>query len=150
MSRIILVIIAGLLCLNLNSQNLESHSWINRIIIVKSKDAQLDKYQKQLVEFRNSMEELRDRKLVLYQIVGSKYRLNDYENLYQEESEDLSSDLAKEILNEKNEFEVILIGLDGGIKLRRTELLTKEELFGIIDSMPMRKAELRNRGGKKR
>ena len=50
--------------------------------------------------------------------------------------------LTEEVLNEKEDFEVILIGLDGGIKLQRTELLTKEDLFKITDSMPMRRDEL--------
>ena len=46
------------------------------------------------------------------------------------------------VLNEKEDFEVILIGLDGGIKLQRTKILTKEDLFKITDSMPMRRDEL--------
>ncbi|MBT8185067.1 MAG: DUF4174 domain-containing protein, partial [Eudoraea sp.] len=36
-------------------------------------------------------------------------------------------------------------GLDGGIKYRKTALLTMEELFSIIDSMPMRRAEMRKK-----
>jgi hypothetical protein len=39
-------------------------------------------------------------------------------------------------------FKVVLIGLDGGIKLQKNGQLTPEELFGTIDSMPMRRAEM--------
>ena len=46
------------------------------------------------------------------------------------------------ILNDKEDFEVILIGLDGGIKLQQTEVLKKEALFNIVDAMPMRRNEL--------
>ncbi|MDZ7613823.1 MAG: hypothetical protein U5K51_09060 [Flavobacteriaceae bacterium] len=41
----------------------------------------------------------------------------------------ISGNLTKKILNDKENFEVILIGLDGGIKLQQTEILTKEEIF---------------------
>ena len=46
------------------------------------------------------------------------------------------------------DFEVILIGLDGGVKLRDTKLVSTETLFALIDGMPMRKAELRRQGEK--
>lgn len=49
------------------------------------------------------------------------------------------------IFSAKNEFEVILIGLDGSIKLRQMEVLSKEDLIAIIDAMPMRKSEIKNR-----
>ncbi|MDP5094209.1 MAG: DUF4174 domain-containing protein, partial [Polaribacter sp.] len=47
--------------------------------------------------------------------------------------------------NPKNTpFKVMLIGLDGGIKLAQSTVLSKEKLFAIIDGMPMRKREIRN------
>lgn len=36
-----------------------------------------------------------------------------------------------------------LIGLDGGIKVRKKQLLTQKELFAIIDQMPMRILEIK-------
>ena len=50
----------------------------------------------------------------------------------------------KNILDQNNDFEVILIGLDGGIKLRQDQTLLKQDLFRIIDAMPMRRNEIRN------
>ena len=41
-------------------------------------------------------------------------------------------------------FEVVLIGLDGGIKLRQTKLVSLDKLFTLIDGMPMRRNELKN------
>lgn len=40
-------------------------------------------------------------------------------------------------------FSVVLIGKDGGEKLRRATPLSPEELFAIVDAMPMRRAEMR-------
>ena len=37
-------------------------------------------------------------------------------------------------------FTVVLIGKDGGEKLRQTSLLQPEKLFQVVDSMPMRRA----------
>ena len=127
---------------NLNAQNLKEHEWKNRILIVKSSDIKSEKYREQLKEFRNSIEELIDRKFILYKITGDDFVLIDYENSKLNNSGKISGKLSEKILNEKEDFEVILIGLDGGIKLQRTELLTKEDLFKITDSMPMRKDEL--------
>jgi hypothetical protein len=42
-------------------------------------------------------------------------------------------------------FSVVLIGKDGGEKLRRRTPLAPEELFAIVDAMPMRQAEVRTR-----
>ena len=40
-------------------------------------------------------------------------------------------------------FSVVLIGKDGGEKLRRATPLSPEELFAIVDARPMRRAEMR-------
>ena len=40
-------------------------------------------------------------------------------------------------------FSVVLIGKDGGEKLRRDSFLTTRDLFAIVDAMPMRRAEMK-------
>jgi hypothetical protein len=42
-----------------------------------------------------------------------------------------------------SDFTVILIGKDGGEKLRSTKPLTLDKLFDTIDAMPMRQQEMR-------
>lgn len=39
-----------------------------------------------------------------------------------------------------NTFQAVVIGKDGGVKLRSSDVVTDDKLFGLIDSMPMRKA----------
>lgn len=143
MNRIFLLTIICLFCMNLNGQNLEQHRWKNRIVIIKTKKEQSEKYQKQLKEFGNSNEAFRDRKLVLYQVVDDQYKLTDFKNIARKESEKISLNLRESLLIPIEQFEVILIGLDGGIKLQTTAMLSKEDLFNKIDAMPMRRAELR-------
>lgn len=38
-------------------------------------------------------------------------------------------------------FKLVLIGKDGGIKLEENGILTPQQLFAVIDSMPMRRRE---------
>jgi len=39
-------------------------------------------------------------------------------------------------------FQVLLIGKDGGVKLRSSGPVSMKDLFGLIDSMPMRQQEM--------
>ena len=39
---------------------------------------------------------------------------------------------------------VLLVGKDGGVKLRRSEPISADELFATIDAMPMRRREIRS------
>lgn len=45
------------------------------------------------------------------------------------------------------EFEVVLFGKDTGVKLRARQPVSAEDIFALIDTMPMRRRELRQQGG---
>ena len=84
---------------------------------------------------------MEERKLIVYQLTPEKYKTGMSEN----PDWQFSGELFKKYKSAKTNFEIILIGLDGGIKLRQQELLTTRDLFAIIDGMPMRRAEMRNK-----
>jgi hypothetical protein len=128
--------------MNLNGQNLEKHTWKNRILLVKTSDSTSEKYQEQVTEFRNSDDELIDRKFILYKIIGDDFELIDFSNSELNDSGKIVGKPVGMMLNDTENFEVILIGLDGGIKLQQTEVLKKDALFAIVDAMPMRRSEL--------
>jgi hypothetical protein len=48
-------------------------------------------------------------------------------------------------VNANTAFTVILVGKDGGEKLRLDSVLTTAKLFSTIDAMPMRKSEMKNK-----
>ena len=96
----------------------------------------------QIKEFDNAADELKVRKFVLYKITGDDFELIDFANGELNDSGKIARKSIGKILYDKEKFEVILIGLDGGIKLRQAEFLTKEALFNIVDAMPMRRNEL--------
>lgn len=82
--------------------------------------------------------------MILYKIVNNDFTLTNYTNSSLNSSGKVSGKLAENILDAKENFEIILIGLDGGIKIQQTKILTKEHLFNTIDAMPMRKNEMEN------
>jgi hypothetical protein len=49
-----------------------------------------------------------------------------------------------------NDFIFILIGKDGTFKLRAEKPVSSDGLFSLIDSMPMRKEEMRRKAGQSR
>jgi len=145
MIRLLFSVIAYLFFINLNGQNLEQHEWKDRILIINAESEASKTYQNQIEELRNSSSALKERKLVIYQVIGNKYELVDFDTKEIKAGGKISDNMGDDILTDKVPFEIILIGLDGGIKLRKADIIRKEELFNLIDSMPMRSSELRNK-----
>jgi hypothetical protein len=127
-----------------NAQNLDKHQWENRIIIIKTTDENNAKYQKQIEEFKNEENGLLDRKLVLYKVVEDTYSFSDF-NSKSMDFQTISNPSKRNLFKHKHDFEVLLIGLDGGVKIVQQEVLTIQKLFNTIDAMPMRQNELNNR-----
>lgn len=140
-----LVLVMGLLCYGtLYGQDFDKYKWENRIVIVQASEKISEKFQNQIKEFKNSADGLIERKLIVYQCIGATCKVLNYK---QKKDDDWKTKNKKEFssLDEKVEFMVTLIGLDGGIKLQKTEVITRKALFKIIDAMPMRASELRNK-----
>lgn len=117
---------------------LSKHRWDHRLVIVSSQDSSNALVSRQLEMFHTSKAELKERKLFVYQVQGNTVSTDDGA---------VDSQTAKEVLRKVklSDFEVILIGLDGGVKRRYQEIVSTEELFALIDSMPMRMEEMRRK-----
>ncbi len=123
----------------LNAQDLSVHRWENRLLILLTEDTEDINYKKQLEELSNCREGITDRKLIVYQSTKDEFRkgletVGEWKN---------SPDIYKKYKGNKPGFQILLIGLDGGVKIDQSEMISCEKLFGTIDSMPMRKAEMR-------
>ena len=57
-----------------------------------------------------------------------------------------SASLRKQFDIPQKTFTLILLGKDGSIKLKRNDRVKLDEIFTLIDSMPMRKEEMRQKG----
>ena len=121
------------------SQQIEKHQWKHRVLLIFSETKNDDLLKKQIQFLKKDKEGLQVRKLVIYTFTKTEFRFQIDGNWRK------SPDLYNQFIKEKNPFQVFLIGLDGGIKLKKSELLTTEQLFTIIDGMPMRKREIKRK-----
>ncbi|MDB9741660.1 DUF4174 domain-containing protein [Akkermansiaceae bacterium] len=111
------------------------HLWKDRVILLfGEKD-----YSKELSQQK---EEVEDRDLVYYQVNNAGVvKTNGDILLTEEEVKAMSAKYSKQS-KEGKESSIVLIGKDGGVK-RRWNTLKLEEIFALIDSMPMRQNEMR-------
>jgi len=124
----------------ISAQNLSEHLWKERVVLVYTDDQSSERFSKQLDELKSDMEGLDDRKLVLYSITPMHFRKGWEKGEWK--SRNGSLDKFRE--GEGN-FEVVLLGLDGRVKLRQDQLLKRDRLYNTIDRMPMRQRELKSR-----
>lgn len=120
------------------SQNLDAYKWKNRVLLVLANDIDNTIYIKQIQELKAHESGLKDRKLIVYHVTNEGYKTGFLENFTWKKS----TQLYKTYKKDNASFEIVLIGLDGDIKLRKTDFLSCEALFGVIDVMPMRQSEL--------
>jgi hypothetical protein len=120
------------------TQDLSTHRWKERPILIFAKSDFDAKLTNQLEEFRLDMAGLKDRKIIVYQIFEEYYETGFIIG----ETQKVKSSLLNKYKSSSAQFEFMLIGLDGGIKYKSEKLVKNSTLFSIIDGMPMRKAEL--------
>lgn len=121
------------------SQDVKKHKWENRVLLVFTHIKNDEIFNKQISNLLKEKKGLTERKLIIYQFVKDQYSINF-------DSKWLLSSLKKrKYKTESENFKVVLIGLDGGVKLEQTSFLSTKKLFTIIDGMPMRRNEIRNK-----
>jgi len=125
-----------LFSITLLGQDLEKHQWKNRVLLIYGDDRNNADFLKQMKILSKDKEGLLERKLRIYQFAKNGFTTGFNKVWFSPNS------LYKNNVNNDDGFKVILIGLDGGIKLAQNSILSTEKLFAIIDGMPMRKREL--------
>lgn len=139
--RILLISIMFSTNFTVNAQNLSSHQWNDRLIIILANDQSSQTLKDQILELKKSQSGLNERRIIVYKAVPGKYQ----KGLESVKAWEISSNFYEGMKETSADFEVVLIGLDGGVKLRRMEFLKSDELFGVIDQMPMRQAEMKSK-----
>lgn len=121
------------------SQDLEKHQWKNRVLLVFTEDKNADDYKYQMKVLSEDRKGLNLRKLVVYRFTKHEFT-TDFNEIWFS-----SNSIFKKYVHNKEKFKILLMGLDGGIKLEQNKVLSLEKLFTIIDGMPMRRSELKSR-----
>jgi len=118
----------------LYAQNMDDFKWKNRILIFTDSDQKLSNAKAALAPFEALDKEVKERSLLLfiyskgffYDKNGKPYKLA-YKN------------------HIPSSFKgILLLGKDGGIKFQEPYPVKTATIFDLIDSMPMRRAEMKN------
>ncbi len=122
--------------------NLSDYRWENRIILLFARDGADEQYHHQIELFKSEKAGMTDRDLMVVSVFT-----DEYSHLNGERITDGSADqIRNRYRDEPGAFTFILLGKDGGVKIRASEVVEIDKLFGRIDSMPMRQREMRDSG----
>jgi len=135
MNVLMISLLFNLLTMQDTVKNLDHLKWQNRLVLYFPQD------QNNEFEFPDSlMVELEERKIA-YFIFNDK---NIESNLPVKFSDSYKKSLSKRYTLGSNTDCLVLIGLDGGVKLRKEEELDWVLILQTIDSMPMRISKIKN------
>lgn len=115
-------------------------AWQNRPVLVFASSTDDHRVQLQLDALRINRRELFEREMLVITVIGDAV------------AEDWTpSDRSASALREaydvsEGEFSVVLIGKDTGVKRRESGYIEPSALFRLVDSMPMRRQEMRRTG----
>lgn len=110
-------------------------TWKNRVLVAFG-GAMDGRLRQQITLLMKNTDDLADRDMIVLQVSG------DTVSTIFGSAPDLDADALRAGAKASgDEFQVILVGKDGGIKLRSNQVVGDVELFDLIDRMPMRRAE---------
>jgi len=118
--------------------DLDALRWKNRVLVLFSPSESDPLFQLQKQGLASSAEEVLDRNLMILEIVEQGQSRAGNQLL----SEKSVQAIRKRFGVQAGTFQVLLIGKDGGVKLRSSGAVSMKDLFGLIDSMPMRQQEM--------
>lgn len=117
------------------AQELSQHYYKERVITIHADSSEAKTAQKQVAAFLFLKKEMVDRKLVLYNCDASTCTFYDF----------FETPKSTKTKDSEHTFEIRLYGLDGQIKFEANQYIAPQELFALIDKMPMRRNEMRKR-----
>lgn len=120
----------------LYAQNLDSYQWKNRIILLKDANLDSDWLQAQLKRLKSNSQELLEREVLLFLLTDTSV----YDDQRTETTMQADSIVTKYGLADF--AGLVLIGKDGGTKLKEEFIVSASTIIELIDSMPMRITEM--------
>lgn len=123
--------------------DLENFRWKNRLILIFSPSKTDTVYLRQIRELENEKKALEDRDIVVLHIFpqGGFYDTHKI-------NQGSAKALRKNYRIAENQFMLILVGKDGGTKLKENKMTHLSQILGLIDSMPMRIQEMKTQKNK--
>lgn len=113
------------------ASTIKASKWQHRVLLVCAPTPEHPELSRQRELLAGVQPALRERDLLVREVVPAQLPAPDQRYLRQQLG---VADAG---------FTVLLLGKDGGVKQRATRPLTPEQLFSVIDAMPMRRQEMR-------
>ncbi|WP_324677483.1 DUF4174 domain-containing protein [Hymenobacter sp. GOD-10R] len=113
------------------AETLRAGKWEKRMVLLYAPAADNAEFKQQKSLLAQAQGAVHDRDIRVLELTANQLSAADKQYLQQQ------------LKVEPTQFTVLLIGKDGGVKLRQTKALTAQQLFGTIDKMPMRQQEMK-------
>ena len=135
-SFLLLCIIGGL---NINAQTTKDEE--RRWLVLLSPEDEHPQLQKQIDAIQANQDAAIERKIGVIQITNQETKA-----IFNSPIKNFNlADSFQNLQTKDSDFELVLIGLDNNTKLKRTKAIDADDLFKLIDRMPMRKAEIQQK-----
>ncbi len=116
---------------------MEAYRWENRPLVVFAPDGDHPILAAQRDQLQGQLGALRERDMVVIEVTGQRTAIDGESTLALE-----ADRLRQRYRVGTDEAAALLIGKDGGVKLRRPGAISADRLFETIDAMPMRRREM--------
>ncbi|MEE4264927.1 MAG: DUF4174 domain-containing protein [Desulfobacteraceae bacterium] len=123
------------------SMDLNQFQWKNRLLFIFAPDEGDAFFQALQSEISTQPDEISERDLVVFSIfeTGPSYQDNSQIDTR------TAAAIRTRFAAPRGNFSCFLVGKDGGIKLRQDSQVKLGEVFDLIDAMPMRREEMRQK-----
>lgn len=121
--------------------DLSQYYWKNRPLLLFAHSPEAPAYRAVVEDLNARSDQIADRDMVIIEVFETGLVRVDAKPVPGESADDL----RRRFSVTEGMLTAILVGKDGGRKLRQTGRLDLEEIFDLIDSMPMRQREMRNK-----
>ena len=136
-----LMLIASSLNAEETPMDLSQFQWKNRLLFLFAPNRSHPLFDVLQKSIAIQQAEVADRDLVIFEILESGSSSMDRSDL----DPQVAQSLRDKFDVRPGRFAVILVGKDGGIKLNRQDQTRLEDIFALIDTMPMRREEMRQK-----
>jgi len=122
----------------IKAQSLDDYQWKNRILLLVDESAYTNALTSQLATLNADKKGLAERDLLVFRVTPDAVFTSDA-TMTQLNPKALYADYDL-----KADFKgVVLLGKDGGVKMREPYEVKTQRIFALIDGMPMRRREIR-------
>ena len=123
------------------SMDLTQFQWKNRLLFIFAEDGSHPLFKDLQSQIVSQKAEIDDRDLIVFEVPAHGPARMNNSPLDRKEADSIRThfDIPS------NTFSLVLVGKDGGIKLKREDRVDLSDVFGLIDSMPMRQNEMRQK-----